>query len=259
MTTLFQPSAYSDGGYGVAFIPLGIGTYFAGRYAISEAAEKYAEHLNEKYDFTSVKPDEALEQIGLAESQAWLNAIIGFMGPAANRVQKAPTDMAQAYVKSAYLMALAARYLKNPGLASAAKATLGRVDALKINSKDTGAIASIMGQGWAAVQAVGGSQVVSDPQLRALSVYFGERPKGGTGLPQMAADQQKYKLDPTAEGAAVTEALTPGASEEEKKKKRKKQRAKARRARARRQRLVVYGGVGTVAVLGLVLLAFKGV
>ena len=259
MTTFFRPSAHSDGGYGVPLIPLAVGTYLGGRYVIGAAAEKYAEHLNEKYDFTSVKPDEALEQIGLAENQAWLNAIIGFMGPAANRVQKAPTDMAQAYVKSAYLMALAARYLKNPGLASAAKATLGRVDSLKINSKDIGAIVSIMGQGWAAVQAVSGPQIVSDPQLRALSVYFGERPKGGTGLPQMVADQQKYKLDPSAEEAATKDALTPGASEEEKKKKRKNQRVKARRARARKQRLMVYGGVGTVAVLGLVLLAFKGV
>lgn len=252
----FRPSAYSAGEYG-AIIPVVIGTYVAGRFAISLAAEQWAKHLNNKYDFTSVKPDEALEQIGLGENRFWLPAIIGSMGPAANRVQKAPTDIAQAYVKSAYLMALAGRYLKNPGLLAAAKATVGQIDTLKINTTDTSAIAQVMGQGWAAVQGVAGSQVVSDPQLRALSVYFGERPKGGTGLPQMAADQQRYKLDPTAEGQAVKDALTEWPEAE--KKKSKKQREKARRARARKRRLMVYGGVGTVAVLGLALLAFKGV
>lgn len=253
-TVTFRPSAYSAGEYGFALM---IGSYFGGRYVISKAAESYAEHLNDKYDFTSVKPEEVLEQIGLAESKFWLPAIIGSMGPAANRVQKAPTDIVQAYVKAAYLMALAARYLKNPGLAAAARAYLSRVDAVKTNTTDTSAIAQVISQGWATVQAVAGAQVGSDPQLRALSVYFGERPKGGTALPQMAADQQKYKLDSQAEAQAVTDALTPGS--EERKQKRKKRREKERRARARKRRLMVYGGVGTVAVLGLALLAFKGV
>lgn len=224
-TATFRPSAYSAGEYGVPLIPLVLGTYYGGRYAISKAAESYAEHLNDKYDFTSVKPEEVLEQIGLAESKFWLPAIIGSMGPAANRVQKAPTDIVQAYVKAAYLMALAARYLKNPGLAAAARAYLGRVDAVKTNTTDTSAIAQVISQGWASIQAVAGVQAVSDPQLRALSVYFGERPKGGTAVSQMAASQQSYKLDPQGEAQAVTDALTPG-SEEEKKKRRKKQREK---------------------------------
>ena len=258
----FRPSSYSVdyGGDGYGF-PLAIAAYFGGRWGISKAAEAYASHLNEKYDFVSVRPEEALEQIGLGENKLWIPATIGFMGPAANRVQKAPTDLVQAYVKTAYLMALAGRYLQNPGLLAAARATLGRVDTLKINTKDTGAIALAVQQGWAAVQAVAGSQVVSDPQLRALSVYFGERPKGGTGLAEMAQGQQSYKLDPQAEGQAVQDALTPTAllTEEGKRKRRQKQRQRQKRARARRQRLVVYGGLGTVAVLGLAILAFKGV
>ena len=257
----FRPSPYSvdygGDGYGAAIIPLVLGAYFGGRWGISKAAEAYASHLNEKYDFVTVKPEEALEQIGLGENKLWLTGIIGLMGPAANRVQKAPTDLAQAYVKSAYLMALAGRYLQNPGLLAAARATLGRVDTLKINTTDVGAIAQAVKQGWTAVQATAGSGVVSDPQLRALSVYFGERPKGGTGLAQMAQAQQSYKLDPKAEGQAVQEALTPTPLTEEEKRRRK--RKQQQRARARRRRLIVYGGVGTVAVLGLTLFAFKGV
>lgn len=254
----FRPSAYSAGEYG-AIIPVVLGAYYAGKYTISAAAEAYAEELNEKYDFTSVKPEEALEQIGLGENKFWIAATIGQMGPAANRVQKPPTDLAQAYVKSAYLMAIAGRYLQNPGLIVAARAQLNRLQTLKQNSNDTGAITFVMRQAWGAVSAVAGSRV-DDPQLRALSIYFGERPKGGTSLLQMVADQQRYKLDPTAEGQAVKDALTPeGPEAEKKKRKSKKQREKARRARARKRRLMVYGGVGTVAVLGLALLAFKGV
>lgn len=258
----FQPSAYSHPDLGAAVLPLALVVWYGGKWTIQAAATQYAEHLNDKFDFNTVKPEEALEQIGLAENKLWLNTIIGFMGPAANRVQKAPTTLAQAYVKAAYLMALAARYLQNPGLAAAARATLGRIDTIKINTTDAGVLAQVMSQAWNSVRDTAGARV-DDPQIRALSIYFGQRPKGGSSQVDMIKSAQGYKLDPVAEGQKVTEGgllpgLLPSLTGEDKEKNKRKRQKQRQRARKRRERLMIYGGVGAFAVLGLTLLAFKG-
>jgi hypothetical protein len=74
---------------------------------------------------------------------------------------------------------------------------------------------------------------------------------------------QSYKLDPVAEGQKVTEGgllpgLLPSLTGEDKEKNKRKRQKQRQRARKRRERLMIYGGVGAFAVLGLTLLAFKG-
>ena len=252
--------------YGFFVLPAltALGTWKGGVYTIGVGTEKWAEHLERTYDFQTVKPEEAVEQIDLARRRLGVSAIVGSIS---NRALKAAHDLAQAYVKSAYLVGLAARYLDNRGLAEAAYYNfLVPLDDKFRNTKDKGAIAAIYKRAVAMVQSTAEANGKLDAQIRYLLSILGDRTyaKAGTSTIEGSIGvQQAARIDPAAERAAIEAKLAPGAvlesgldtaSDLQKSLERKLKAAKRKERNQKRKarNLTIAVGVGSALLVTLV-------
>jgi len=244
-----------------------LGSYVGGRYVFTEATRSWANHLNEKYDFSTVKPEEAVEQIDLARRGVGVQKIIGNIP---SRAMKAAGDLAQAYVKSAYLMGVAARYIGNRGLAEAAYygflSPLGQSNFRNTTNRD--AIETVYRRAAQAVLSTASANNKYDQQVVYLVAILGGRTEKQqqqqtTGLLESIATQQQARLDPEAEAQRISEALSPvgllekAREEKERLLRRAKRKEKAQKKKARKITIGVAVGVGLIVSLVAVTLLRK--
>lgn len=119
--------------------------YVGGRIVLSASAGAYAEYLNKAYNTEgALKLEAAATEVGKAEKQAALSGGWRQAGIPGN-AWKAPASVGDAFVKSAYWMALASRALQDPELAKRARKILLSVKNTQYSNRNQGAILSALG------------------------------------------------------------------------------------------------------------------
>lgn len=235
-----------------------LGAYRGGVYVVSESTKAWAKYLNEKYDFSTVNPEAAVEQIDLARRGIGVQKIVGNVP---SRAMKAAYDLAQAYVKSAYLMGVAARYLGNQGLAEAAYygflSPLGQSNFR--NTTNKAAIETVYRRASQAILSAASANNKYDQQVAYLLAILGGRTEKQqqqtTALPESIGTQQQARLDPEVEAQRIREELSPDSLLEkageakERLLRRSKRKEKREKKKARNITIGVAVGVGLIVSL----------
>ena len=172
-------SAYEDvrGAFGDDVPLVGAGAYL------------YAKHLNAAYDFDGMRPEQAAEQVRLAEQRVRLSAVVGNV-PA--RAFTGARTVADAKLKAATLLAVGARYMNAQTLLNAAKNLL-RVEVADTRQRDPAAVASVLARAADHVRLAAATRP-ADPQVRYLLGVFEQ----GAKAENVQAAQQR-QMDPVIE------------------------------------------------------------
>lgn len=172
-------SVYADvrGAFGDDVPTVGAGAYL------------YAKRLNAAYDFDGMRPEQAAEQVALAEQRVRLSAIVGNL-PA--RVFTGARTVADAKLKAATLLAVGARYMNAQTLLNAAKNLL-RVELADTRQRDPVAVASVLARAADHVK-LAAAMRPADPQVRYLLDVFEQ----GARVENVQAAQQR-QMDPVIE------------------------------------------------------------
>jgi hypothetical protein len=172
-------SVYADvrGAFGDDVPTVGAGAYL------------YAKRLNAAHDFDGMRPEQAAEQVHLAEQRVRLSAIVGNL-PA--RVFTGARTVADAKLKAATLLAVGARYMNAQTLLNAAKNLL-RVELADTRQRDPVAVASVLARAADHVK-LAAAMRPADPQVRYLLDVFGQ----GARVENVQAAQQR-QMDPVVE------------------------------------------------------------
>lgn len=244
-----------------------LGVYRGGVYVASESTKAWAKYLNEKYDFSTVNPEAAVEQIDLARRGIGVQKIVGNVP---SRAMKAAYDLAQAYVKSAYLMGVAARYLGNQGLAEAAYygflSPLGQSNFR--NTTNKAAIETVYRRASQAILSAASANNKYDQQVAYLLAILGGRTEKQqqqqtTTLPESIGTQQQTRLDPEVEAQRIREELSldslleKAGEAKERLLRRSKRKEKREKKKARNITIGVAVGVGLIVSLVAVTLLRK--
>tara|TARA_R110000751_G_C13717201_1_gene475060 strand:+ start:402 stop:1118 length:717 start_codon:yes stop_codon:yes gene_type:complete len=210
----------TDYGFLPAWMVGALGARYANTYL-------YAKYLNYKYNYRSFTPEEATEQIALAAANKTVKRISTNLG---TKGRVAPGGTVQAYVKSAYILALTSRYLNNPGLTALASTYIAKARKGS-NSKSKGKIQQIMYNAGLAIQSAAGNRA-KDPEIIMVLYTLGLRVRGKQrDLNIDIESTRKHTMDPAKEAEqSVKDLLDAPASYLRKLKKHRdaKKRAKAR-------------------------------
>ncbi len=156
----------------------------------------YAKYLNTRYNFRGFTPEEAAGQIALAVEKKPIDRIV-----LTTKARLAPEGTVQAYVKTAYILALVSRYLKNPGLTALAASQLEKARKTK-NSRNRAKIESILYRAGKAVQSAAGEKAYTDRQIIGVLFTLGVTVRGKKRDVQADIKQSQsgiHSLDPRKE------------------------------------------------------------
>lgn len=178
-------SAYEDvrGAFGDDVPLVGAGAYL------------YAKHLNAAYDFDGMRPEQAAEQVRLAEQRVRLSAVVGNV-PA--RAFTGARTVADAKLKAATLLAIGARYMNAQTLLNAAKNLL-RVEVADTRQRDSATVAAVLARAADHVRLAAATRP-ADPQVRYLLGVFEQ----GAKAENVQAAQQR-QMDPVIEAQRQAE------------------------------------------------------
>ncbi len=156
---------------------------------VGAGAYLYAVKLNAAYDFDGMQPEQAAEQVALAERRVRLSAVVGNV-PA--RAFTGARTVADAKLKAATLLAVGARYMNAQTLLNAAKNLL-RVEVADTRQRDPAAVASVLARAADHVKLAAAARP-ADPQVRYLLAIFEQ----GARTENVVAAQQR-QMDPVIE------------------------------------------------------------
>jgi len=167
----------------------------------------WGQYLNRRYDWTGIKPSDVAAQIMLAERGGRAQTIPRIIGWVPSRAMVPPTNVAEAKLKAATLLAVAAQYYGAPQLTNAARGLFQGVSDEDAANSDRGKIAEVLEQAAGAVRLVA-AQRPADPQGRYLATIFGT-----IAEPQRVKSTQAQKIDPVLEAVKFDQKINPFAKD----------------------------------------------
>lgn len=164
-------------------------------------------YLERRYDWTGIKPRDVAVQIALAERAGKVQSIARIVGNVPPRAMVPPTNNAEAKLKAAALLAVAAQYYGAPQLTYAARTLYQGVTDADAASRDPAKIAATLEQAAGTVRTVSAYRP-PDPESRYLSALFGT-----IAEPARVRSTQTQKIDPVLEAVKFDQKVNPFAAD----------------------------------------------